>query len=468
MRKVELSMEQHIKYKTIKKLIENNGNKNRAAATLHISKRHLNRLIKGFIESGHKKEFFLHGNYGRKPIHTINQDLKNLIEELYITKYFDCSYSQFTEFLAERENIFLSVSCVGNILRERCCFSPKVHKSTKKRYTHELKKMLKEAKNKKDYSKYQAKLVALQDAHPRQPRCEHFGEEIQMDACIHTWFNNTKTTLHAAIDDSTGRIVGAYFAKQETLEGYYNVFNQILENYGIPMLFKTDKRTVFEYNKKGTNLDEDNTFTQFSYACEQLGVQIETSSTPQFKPRIERLFESLQSRLIPELRLAQIKTIEKANEFLLSYIEKYNSQFGLCINHTKSFFENQPSKERINLILSVISRRIIDCGHSIKYKNKYYRIVNSVGFPIFYGKGTKCLVVESFNKELFAVIENNVFSMEEIPEYQKASEDLTTIIHEPKRIYVPQMYHPWKQKSFETFIKKLEKRLNKIKDEFYA
>ena len=95
------------------------------------------------------------------------------------------------------------------------------------------------------------------------------------------------------------------------------LIEKILTKYGIPYLFKTDKRTVFEYNKKGTTSDEDNTFTQFAYVCSQLGTNIETSSTPEFKPRIERLFESFQLRLIPELRLANITTIAKAIAILI-------------------------------------------------------------------------------------------------------------------------------------------------------
>ena len=101
------------------------------------------------------------------------------------------------------------------------------------------------------------------------------------------------------------------------------------KKYGIPYLFKTDKRTVFEYNKKGTTSDEDNTFTQFAYSCSQLGTSIETSSVPQFNPRIERLFESFQLRLIPELRLANISTIEEANNFLPTFLKRYNSKFTL-------------------------------------------------------------------------------------------------------------------------------------------
>ena len=461
MRKVELSLKEKLKYETIKKLVETNGNKERARIKLKLkSIRQINRLIAGYKQFG--KEFFVHGNRGRKPKHALTAEFKDEIELLYNSKYFDCTYTQFTEYLAERENIFLSVAEVGQILREKYILSPRARKKTRKNIKKQLLAQKEKAKSKKELSKIQANIVAVEDAHPRQPRCINFGEEIQTDACIHLWFGKTKTALHAAIDDSTGHVVAAYFDNQETLNGYYNIYYQILTKYGIPYLFKTDKRTVFEYNRKGTTSDEDNTFTQFAYACNQLGTAIETSSVPEFKPRIERLFESFQLRLIPELRLANITTIEEANKFLPIFLDKYNSKFALCIDNIKSVFEKQPSKEKINLTLAVLSRRVVDTGHSICFKNKHYRTVNSVGTPIYFGKGTKCMVIEAFDKSLFATVEDSIFSLEEIPEVQAQSENFDKILPaEPKRIYIPRMIHPYKRQSFEKFIEKQNLKLQK-------
>ena len=454
MRKVELSLKEKQKYEIIKKLVETNGNKERAKIKLGLkSIRQINRLIAGYKEYG--KEFFIHGNRGRKPKHALSSEFKDEIEMLYTSKYFDCTYTQFTEYLAEREKIFLSTPEVGQILREKFILSPRARRITKK---HIKKKLLAEKEKtncKKEIAKLQSAIVAAEDAHPRQPRCIYFGEEIQTDACIHLWFGNTKTALHAAIDDSTGHVVAAYFDNQETLNGYYNIYYQILTKYGIPYLFKTDKRTVFEYNKKGSTSDEDNTFTQFAYACSQLGTSIETSSIPEFKPRIERLFESFQLRLIPELRLANITTIEEANKFLPIFLEKYNSKFALCIDNIKSVFENQPSKDKINLTLAVLSRRIVDTGHSICFKKKYYRTVNSVGTPIYFGKGTKCMVIEAFDKTLYATVEDSIFSLEEILEVQLKSKNFDEILPtELKKIHIPRMIHPFKRESFEKFIEK--------------
>lgn len=462
MRKVELSLKEKQKYEVIKKLVETNGNKERARIKLGLkSIRQVNRLIVGYKDYG--KEFFVHGNKGRKPKHALSCEFKDEIETLYTSKYFDCTYTQFTEYLADRENIFLSIPEVGQILREKFILSPRARKVTKKNLKKKLIAQKEKTESKKEIAKLQASIVAIEDAHPRQPRCIYFGEEIQTDACIHLWFGNIKTALHAAIDDSTGLVVAAYFDNQETLKGYYNIYYQILTQYGIPYLFKTDKRTVFEYNKKGTTSDEDNTFTQFAYACNQLGTSIETSSIPEFKPRIERLFESFQLRLIPELRLANITTIEEANRFLPAFLEKYNSKFALCIDTTKSVFEKQPSLQKINLTLAVLSRRIVDTGHSICFKKKHYRPVNSVGTPIYFGKGTKCMIIEAFDKSLYVTVEDSIFSLEEIPEVQAYSQNFDEILpSEPKQIYIPRMTHPFKRQSFEKFI---EKQFEKMKKE---
>lgn len=236
MRKVVLTLKEKEKYDVIKKLVETNGNKERARIKLCLkSIRQINRLIAGYKEFG--KQFFVHGNRGRKPAHALSVEQKNQIEDLYVTKYFDCTYTQFTEFLAERENIYISIDEVRCILKERFILSPRTHKSTRKNIKKLLIQQKKQSTSKKDTAKIQANIVAVEDAHPRQPRCIYFGEEIQIDASEHFWFGNFKSHLHAAIDDSTGQVVSAYFDNQETLNGYYNIFHQILTKYRYSLSF---------------------------------------------------------------------------------------------------------------------------------------------------------------------------------------------------------------------------------------
>lgn len=129
------------------------------------------------------------------------------------------------------------------------------------------------------------------------------------------------------------------------MKGYYNVYAQILRKYGIPYKFFTDRRTVFTYKKKNAPDIGEDVCTQFAYACKQFGTAIEYSSVPQAKGRVERMFESLQSRLPVELRLAGITDVDAANEFLDHYIDEFNARFALPVNSIKSVFETQPSEE---------------------------------------------------------------------------------------------------------------------------
>lgn len=458
MRKVELRMNEEKKYKVIKKLVETNGNKKRAAIELDVTVRQINRMVAGYKAYG--KEFFVHGNRGRQPQHTLSIELKQQIIDLYTSKYWDCNYRFFTELLAKHENINVSESVVRKVLIEEYLISPKCRRKTKRRIKKELEQKKQIATSKKEIEAIQSSIVAIEDAHPSQPRSTYFGEELQMDACEHLWFGNSKTSLHAAIDDSTNQIVGAYFDNAETLYGYYKITDQFLTKYGIPYMIKTDRRTVFEYKKKNSPSDEDDTFTQYSYACSQLGIAIETSSTPEFKPRIERLFQTLQARLPIELRLAGVTTIEEANAYLPKFLEAFNKQFALYINNTKSVFDNQVDSETINLTLSVLSQRTIDSGHSIKYHNKLYKTIDKNGNNIFYAKGTKCMVIKTLNGELYASIDKDIYVLEEIPIRAEKSPYFDDVVEfKPIKRKMPNMNHPWRKKSFETFVAKQAHRM---------
>lgn len=460
-RKVDLNMREQEKYEIIKKLVETNGNKKRAALKIGCTQRHINRLIQRYKKEG--KSAFIHGNHGRKPAHTIEKEKKELIVDFYRTKYYGANFEHFTELLEKYEDVKVSPSVVRTVLMNEQIISPMAHRSTKKKLKKQLKAQKEAASSKKEIEQLQNKILEIEDAHPRRPRCANFGEMIQMDASEHLWFGDKKTQLHIAVDDSTGAIVGAYFDLQETLNGYYNVLSQILKSHGIPYMFFTDRRTVFEYNKKKSPSIEEDTFTQFGYACKQLGIEIETSSIPQAKGRVERIFRTLQSRLIIELRLNGITTIEQANIFLNSYIKEYNDAFALPVNNIKSVFEKQPDDEKINLTLAVLSSRKIDNGHCIRYENKYFKLLDTYGYPVYYYKGTSGMVIKSFNKELYFCVEEKVYVLEEIPTHERKSRnfDFDTPVEKPKKKYIPPMSHPWKQASFEKYMNKQAHRKEK-------
>jgi len=444
--------EQH-KYEVIKKLVDESGNKDRAALNLGITRRQVNRLIISYREKG--KAAFVHGNSGRKPATAKSEDIRRDVVDLYRTKYYDANFTHYTELLARHEGIHLSVSCVTGILEAEHILSPRVTKAKKKRVKKELQEAQKAAKTKKEADKIQKNLVEVEDAHSRRPRCAYFGELEQMDASPYEWFGEGKTTLHIAVDDATGKIVGAYFDEQETLNGYYHIYHQILTRYGIPYKFFTDRRTVFTYKKKNSPDIGEDTCTQFAYACKQLGTQIEYSSIPQAKGRVERMFQTLQSRLPVELRLAGITDIKAANEFLDHYIDEFNAKFALPSDCTKSVFETQPSDEQLNLILAVLSERTVDSGHCIQFKKHYYRMLDKHGMQTHYRKGTKVMVIQAFDGSLYCCVnDRDVYVLEEIPEHEAKSKELDADYKKPvpKKKYIPPMNHPWRLQTFKKFI----------------
>ena len=455
-------MNEDLKYEAIKKLVDTDGNKKATAVRLSCSVRHVNRMIQGYNSKG--KEYFIHGNKGRKPSHTMPSTIKNVIIDLFRTKYDGANFTHFSELLATYEKIIVSPSTISSILMGEQILSPKANRATKKSVNIKLRELLKStglSNNEKNH--IVERIVAIEDAHPRRPRCAYFGEMIQMDASIHPWFGTSKTQLHIAIDDSSGSIVGAFFDSQETLKGYYNLLQQILQSHGIPFMFFTDRRTVFEYKQKKAPSTEDDTFTQFGYACKQLGIDIKTSSVPQAKGRVERLFQTLQSRLPLELRLAGVTTLEQANKFLNSYIKEFNAKFALPINLTNSVFEKQPSDEKINLILAVLADRKIDNGHCVRFESKYYKPVDANSNPVYYRKGVDALVIKAFDGNIYVSIDDNIYALEEIPRNEAVSKNFDSVKAKPdqRKRYIPPMSHPWRHASFTRHLQKQVHRTEK-------
>ena len=458
MRKVELRMNEQQKYEIIKDLVDHDGNKKRASEKLDISTRQVNRLIITYKEKG--KAGFIHGNRNRKPINALDDTISNDIITLYNNKYYDFNFSHFNEYLKKKEGIKVSYKFTYKTLTNAGILSPKARKKTKREYAK--KKLLEQKKINLVMSDEQIKTaidheIALEDSHPRREKPKYFGELIEQDGSIHVWFGATKTCLHLAIDKATSTIVGAWFDKQETLNGYYHVFYQILTTYGIPYKFITDNRTVFNYmllNPDKRTSDKD-VLTQYGYACKQLGVELETTSVSQAKGLIERTNGTFQGRLVQELRLNNITTIEEANKYLIeTFVPNFNKRFALDYKKFESVFEETPSEEKINYTLAILTERTIDNGNSIKYYGKYYQPYLNDKLKCFMPK-TKCLVIKAYNGDLLVAIDEQVLELKELNRNEKLSKEFDEIVEQKERKkYVPPMSHPWKLASFKKQMQK--------------
>ena len=459
MGKEQLRMNELEKYKIIKNLVDNNGNKNTAAIKLNLSRRQIDRLIIKYKETG--KSAFVHGNRGRIPSKALDKSISNNIILLYKEKYYDCNFNHFKDLLKDRENINVSYNFIYKTLTKNGIYSPKIRKKTKRnlKRIELLAKKENQKKTKKDIEVMVSHQLKIEEAHPRQEKPKYFGEVIEMDGSIHNWFGNIKTCLHLAIDLCTGNIVGGIFQKQETLRGYYIVYKQILEKYGIPVLFKTDNRTVFNYESlsKEKKTNDKDVLTQFGYACKILGTDLKTTSVSQAKGTIERANGTFQGRLIQELRIEGINDIDKANDYLTNtFIPNFNKRFALNYKKYPNAFEKPPSKDKINYILAVLSTRKIDNGNSIKFKNKYYQPYNKNLELQCFKSGTECLVIESFDGTLLTAIDENVYTLRELQKHKSFSVELDEIVEEipTRKVYIPPMSHPWKASSFKRQLKK--------------
>lgn len=461
MRKVELNMKEKQKYEKIKEYVDHGGNKNRIALQLNISKRQVNRLIIKYKEKG--KSAFVHGNCSRKPVNALDKSISEDIILLYKNKYYDFNFNHFKEYLEDEENIKVSYDFIYKTLSRANILSPKARKKTKREYAR--KKLLNEKKINLTMSDEQINElinheITLEDSHPRKEKPKYFGEIIEQDGSIHLWFGDKKCCLHLAADKATNTIVGGWFDKQETLNGYYHVFYQILTNYGIPYKFITDNRTVFNYmslNPDKRTSDKD-VLTQYGYACKQLGVDLETTSVSQAKGLIERDNGTFQGRLVQELRLNNITTIDEANSYLTEvFIPKFNAKFALNYKMFESVFEQSPSTEKINYTLAVLTPRKIDNGNSIKYYGQYYQPYLNNELKCFVPK-TDCLVIKAFNGNLLVTIDEQVLELKELSRNERFSKNFDEIVEKKeKKKYIPPMSHPWKLKSF---LKQIEKSHN--------
>ena len=452
MRKVELRMKEKEKYDVIKELVDHNGNKNRASKKLGISRRQIDRLIIIYKEKG--KSGFIHGNRSRKPINTIDKSISEDIITLYENKYYDFNFVHFKEFLETEENIKVSYKYIYNILTKVGILSPKARKKTKRDFAKQ--KLLKEKKinltmNEEQINQIVNHEIALEDSHPRLEKPKYFGEIIEQDGSIHKWFGDNKTCLHLAIDKATSIIVGAWFDKQETLKGYYHVLYQILTKYGIPYKFFTDNRTVFNYMSLNPNkrTSEKDVLTQYGYACKQLGIDLETSSVSQAKGLIERTNGTFQGRLVQELRLKNINTIEEANRYLIEvFVPNFNKKFALDYKKFPTVFEVSPSLDTINYTLAVLTPRKIDNGNSIKFNKEYYQPYLDNELKCFMPK-TECLVIKAFNGELLVTIDDKVYELKKLQRNTIQSKDFDVIKEvKVKKKHIPPMTHPWKLASF--------------------
>jgi transposase len=389
-----------------------------AAEVLGISGRQVARLKKGVIEEG--PSFIIHKNRGRKPKHSISDEVENQIIELKQNKYKEANFMHFQELLEEYENIKVSYPTVYRTLTKAGIKSPK---KNRKRKTHHRRK--------------------------RKPQK---GILVQIDASPHEWLiGETSFDLHGAIDDATGEILALYFIPNECMEGYFEIVRQIVENHGIPTSLYCDRHTIFISPNDGKLSTEDQlagktvNLTQFGRAMDELGINIIKAYSPQAKGRIERLWGTLQSRLPVEFKIRGIKTMEAANAFLAEFIDKYNEKFGVEPENPEDAFRDLDSNINIDHILCVKEDRTIINESGFSYGGQYYQLTKH-GKKASSIPKAKIEVLTSSKigiKACYAGVVYDTKVLEERPKKVVANQHKSNQKQNEKA--VPAKEHPWRQ-----------------------
>jgi hypothetical protein len=212
--------------------------------------------------------------------------------------------------------------------------------------------------------------------HIRRKRHEYEGSLVQTDATPHDFFGTgNNSCLHGAVDDATGKILGLYMTKNECLEGYFAVFEQMIKSFGIPASIYADRHTIFVSPKSDKLTIEDELAgvyandTQLGRALKELGITLIKARSPQAKGRIERLWRTLHDRLVIEFRINGITNANMANQFLLTYIPKFNQHFAVEAVEPIPIFT--PNTHDLINILCVREKRKLDAG-AFSFYGQYF------------------------------------------------------------------------------------------------
>jgi transposase len=389
----------------IHKVIEGVLTQVEAAGILSLSERQIGRIVKRIREEGDKG--IQHRSRGKESNRRLPKKLIERVVWLYQNKYQGFGPTLTAEKLFELEGIHVSKETVRMYLLE----AGQWQKSRKVR-THRQ----------------------------WRERKDHCGEMLQMDGSHHDWFEDrrSKCVLMGYIDDATGRIFCRFYEYEGTIPAM-DSFKRYIRKYGIAMSVYFDKHTTYKSTSEPSIEDEINgtePLSEFGRALTELGVEIIHAHSPQAKGRIERLFKTLQDRLVKDMTIRGISTIEEANKFLETYMAFHNKRFAFKPKEQNDLHREVPKGLNLDKILCIRTERALRNDCTIAHNGKLYQIQETV-------KSKKVLVEERVNGRMLITHNDDSLQFKEItirPEKHKKPLKLRK-----KTLYKPLADHPWRK-----------------------
>jgi transposase len=282
--------------------------------------------------------------------------------------------------------------------------------------------------------------------HPMRQRRACFGELAQIDGSEHAWFEERgpKCTLLVYIDDATGRLGELWFVPQETFFAYAEASRHYFERYGKPVAFYSDKHGIFRVNQPRP-LGLSSGLTQFGRAMQELDIQIICANTPQAKGRIERANQTLQDRLVKELRLRGISDMAAGNAYLPEFREDFNRRFAVLPRSNHDAHRPLLHTDNLDLILSHQKTGSLSKNWTVQYKNIIYQIQSDR--PNYTLRNAPVTLCENVKGEVTILYKNQPLSYTTFSKPVRQAEvvDTKTLDHHLHLPKPPAPDHPWRQ-----------------------
>lgn len=415
-----LTPKEQYKLEIVTKVINREIKPGHAALMLGISTRQIRRLRAAIQDGG--SEAVVHGLRGKQGNHHINKTLKEKTLKIVKDDYSDFKPTFASEALADRNHI-------------------KVNPQTLRRWMAEYGLWKTQEQKKMEYRSW-------------RPRKEYFGELVQFDGSYHHWFenryrdesgNSIEMCLLAVIDDATGKITRAEFAENESILAVFNFWKGYILDIGKPLNIYLDKFSTYKINHKSA-VDNHEFMTQFQRTMLDLRVNLISANSPQAKGRVERLFQTLQDRLVKEMRLFSINAPAEGSRFLKEvFLPKFNRRFSVIPAKEGNVHKalSEIDKKNLNRIFSVQSKRRVNNDFTIQFKNKWYQLVELQ--PTTVMARDKILAEEWLDGSIHFSLREKYLNYTILPARPKKIKQLPLILTTHKLNWKPASNHPWRK-----------------------
>jgi len=341
--KVTMSGKELRRVHVIRQVMDNRITQAKAGTMLGLTDRQIRRLIRRVEQAGDRG--LVHRGRGQPSNRRIPEKRKATVLKLYTERYGDFGPTLAAEKLAERHRLTISVETLrGWLVAEGL--------------THFRRR-------KRPHRAWRA-------------RRAHVGELVQLDGSHHDWLEGRgpACVLMAYIDDASSRVCARFYQYEGTIPAM-DSFQRYVQQYGLPLALYADKHTTYQSPAEPTVAEQlagTEPQSQFGRALKELGVELIAAHSPQAKGRVERLFRTFQDRLIKELRLAGVTTLEEANRFLEAYLPRYNRRFTVLPAQATDLHRPTPPAQALARSVCLKTTRCLRKDFTIAYEGRLYQV----------------------------------------------------------------------------------------------